>query len=71
MLSRNHFNHCDFQNARSIWTQHFWLKSALCTLPHKFILNKAKSKSSLRPRSYTKFKDYIEIDLTDIFQKAH
>ena len=32
---------------------------------------KAKSKSSLRPRSYTKFKDYIEIEITDIFQKAH
>ena len=32
-------------------------------------LNKAKSKSSLRPRSYTKFKDYIEI--MNVFQKAH
>ena len=35
----------------------------------KLVVNKAKSKSSLRPRSYTKFKDYIEI--TNLFQKAH
>ena len=33
-------------------------------------MNKAKNiSSSLGPRSYTKFKDYIEI--TDTFQKAH
>ena len=35
----------------------------------KFWSKKAKSKSSLRPWSYTKFKDYIEI--TNVFQKDH
>ena len=32
-------------------------------------MNKAKSKSSLRPRCYTEYKDYIKIP--DKFQKAN
>ena len=44
-------------------------KVKLVHKPIKCKRNKAKSKFSLRPRSYTEFKEYIEI--TDIFQKAH